>query len=283
MYSWMTATAHRVIALVLALAAGALLLAGAAGPASRAEAQESAIDEALRRGVLKVGMSTFVPWAMRDKEGNLVGFEIDVARRLAEDLGVEASFVPTAWDGIIPALLARKFDVIISGMTVTTKRNLTVNFTEAYAHSGMRLVAHAKDAAGMASLAEYDRPEVVFAQRRGSTPAEFVRRTLPRATVNLFDEDGQAFLEIVNGRATATFAYDPTPAEWLSRYPDLLYAPIDRVYNEGSEAFAVRRGDPDTLNVLNNWIRLRWRDGFLKERADFWFRTRDWEDLMPAG
>ena len=62
-----------------------------------------------------------------------------------------------------------------------------------------------------------------------------------------------------------------------------LYAPIDRIYNEGSEAFAVRRGDPDTLNVLNNWIRLRWRDGFLKERADFWFRTRDWEDLMPAG
>ena len=280
MYTRMAA-ARRAVALIPALAAGALLLAGAPGPASRAEAQESAIDEALRRGVLRVGMSTFVPWAMRDREGALVGFEIDVARRLAEDLGVEARFIPTAWDGIIPALLARKFDVIISGMTVTTKRNLVVNFTEAYAHSGMRLVAHAERAAGMARLADYDRPEVVFSQRRGSTPAEFVRRELPRATVNLFDEDGQAFLEIINGRATATFAYDPTPAEWTSRYPDLLYAPIDRIYNEGSEAFAVRRGDPDTLNVLNNWIRLRWRDGFLEERADFWFRTRDWEDLMP--
>ena len=80
----------------LALAAGALLLAGAPGPADHAEAAESAIDDVLRRGVLNVGMSTFVPWAMRDKEGNLVGFEIDVARRL-EDLGVEANFVPTAW------------------------------------------------------------------------------------------------------------------------------------------------------------------------------------------
>ena len=267
----------------LALAAGALLLAGAPGPADQAEAAESAIDDVLRRGVLNVGMSTFVPWAMRDKEGNLVGFEIDVARRLAEDLGVEVNFVPTAWDGIIPALLARKFDVIISGMTVTTQRNLTVNFTEAYAHSGMRLVAHAEKAAGMTSLADYDRPEVVFSQRRGSTPAEFVRRKLPNATMNLFDEDGQSFLEIINGRSTATFAYDPTPAEWISRYPQLLYVPIDQLYNEGSEAFAVRRGDPDTLNVFNNWIRLRWRDGFLEERADFWFRTRDWEDLMPAG
>ena len=271
--------AHRAL---VSAAAVLLLLAGAAGPASRAEAQDSAIDDIQRRGVMNVGMSTFVPWAMRDKEGNLVGFEIDVAKRLAEDLGVEANFVPTAWDGIIPALLARKFDVIISGMTVTTQRNLTVNFTEAYAHSGMRLVAHAEAAAGMTRLEDYDKPEVVFSLRRGSTPAEFVRRTLPNATMNLFDEDGQSFLEIVNGRATATFAYDPTPAEWVDRYPDLLYVPIDRVYNEGSEAFAVRKGDPDTLNVFDNWIRLRWQDGFLKERADFWFRTRDWEDLMPA-
>ena len=272
-------TAHRAL---LSAAAVLLMLTGAAGPASRAEAQDSAIDDVQRRGVMNVGMSTFVPWAMRDKEGNLVGFEIDVAKRLAEDLGVEVNFVPTAWDGIIPALLARKFDVIISGMTVTTQRNLTVNFTEAYAHSGMRLVAHAEAAAGMTRLEDYDKPEVVFSLRRGSTPAEFVRRMLPNATMNLFDEDGQSFLEIVNGRATATFAYDPTPAEWLDRYPDLLYVPIDRIYNEGSEAFAVRKGDPDTLNVFNNWIRLRWQDGFLKDRADFWFRTRDWEDLMPS-
>lgn len=269
-------------ALVCAAAAALSLAVGAAGPAGRAEAQDSAIDDVQRRGVMNVGMSTFVPWAMRDKAGNLVGFEIDVARRLAEDLGVEVNFVPTAWDGIIPALLARKFDVIISGMTVTTQRNLTVNFTEAYAHSGMRLVAHAEAAAGMTRLEDYDRPEVVFAQRRGSTPAEFVRRALPNSAMNLFDEDGQAFLEIVAGRATATFAYDPTPAEWVDRYPDLLYVPIDEIYNEGSEAFAVRKGDPDTLNVLNNWIRLRWQDGFLQERADFWFRTRDWEALMPG-
>ena len=161
MYTWKAAAQRALVCAAAALS----LVVGAAGPASRAEAQDSAIDDVQRRGVMNVGMSTFVPWAMRDKAGNLVGFEIDVARRLAEDLGVEVNFVPTAWDGIIPALLARKFDVIISGMTVTTQRNLTVNFTEAYAHSGMRLVAHAADAAGMSRLEDYDRPEVVFAQR----------------------------------------------------------------------------------------------------------------------
>ena len=72
-----------------------------------------------KRGTLKVGMSTFVPWAMRDKQGDLIGFEIDVATKVAEDMGVEVEFVPTAWSGIIPSLLAKKFDVIIGGMSIT--------------------------------------------------------------------------------------------------------------------------------------------------------------------
>lgn len=60
-------------------------------------------------------MATFVPWAMRSKEGALVGFEIDVATKVAADMGVEIEFVPTAWSGIIPALLADNFDIIIGG------------------------------------------------------------------------------------------------------------------------------------------------------------------------
>ena len=90
---------------------------------------------------MKVGMSTFVPWAMRDKDGNLIGFEIDVATKVAEDMGVKVEFVPTAWSGIIPALIAKKFDLIIGGMSITPQRNLTVNFTVPYAHSGQQMAA----------------------------------------------------------------------------------------------------------------------------------------------
>ena len=262
------------------IAVFAVLAVSVLGVAGTASAQDSTIDQIMRRGTLNVGLSTFVPWSMRDKEGELIGFEIDVAKRLAEDLGVDVNFVPTAWDGIIPALIAGNFDVIISGMTVTPQRNLTVNFTVPYAHSGMRLVAH-KDMAGtLTTLEDYNDPDVVFSLRRGSTPASFVQATLPKATLNLFDEDGQSFLEIVNGRATATFAYDPTPATWVERYPDVLYVPIDQVYNQGAEAFAIRKSDPDTLNVFDNWIRLRWQDGWLKERNDYWFRGRDWADQV---
>jgi len=270
----------RLFIMTMAFVALVIVLTGL-GSAQQASAQESTIDQIIQRGQLNVGMATFVPWAMRSKSGELIGFEIDVAKALAKDLGVEVNFVPTAWDGIIPALLAGKFDVIIGGMTVTTKRNLTVNFTDAYAHSGMRLVVNKKLAEGRTKIEQFNDPAVTFSGRRGSTASAYVQKTMPKANLRLFDEDGQSLLEVVNGRAMAVFAYDPTPTIWLQRYPDVLDAPIKTIFNQGSEAFAVRRGDTHTLNVFNNWIALHWQDGFLQERNDYWFRTRDWADQVP--
>ena len=95
---------------------------GSAGQIQQELIQESTIEQVIKRGILKVGMSTFVPWAMKDKTGKLIGFEIDVATRLAEDLGVKIEFTPTKWAGIIPALLTGKFDVIIGGMSIQIGR-----------------------------------------------------------------------------------------------------------------------------------------------------------------
>ncbi len=110
--------------------------ASLAGKLQQQMVQESTIEQVMKRGTLRVGMSTFVPWAMKDKTGKLIGFEIDVARKLAADMGVKIEFVPTKWAGIIPALLTGKFDVIIGGMSVRPDRNLKVNFTLPYDYAG---------------------------------------------------------------------------------------------------------------------------------------------------
>src|SRR4051812_26645890 len=121
---------------------------------------------------------------MRAKDGSLIGFEVDVATQVAEDLGVKIELVPTAWDGIIPALLAGKFDVIIGGMSITPSRSLTVNFTNAYAHSGLQLAANRELAPAIGSYADLDRPEVTIAIRRGVAPATaFLQKSIPLATV----------------------------------------------------------------------------------------------------
>ena len=122
-----------------------------AGDATTEQAAASALEQIKKRKTLRVGFSTFVPWAMRNSKGDFIGFEVDVAKKLAADNGWEIEHIPTAWDGIIPALIAGKFDVIIGGMSATPKRSQTVNFTIPYAYSTISMSANKKLAGGFSS------------------------------------------------------------------------------------------------------------------------------------
>lgn len=262
-----------------AAAAMGLALPASAQSATQALSSESVIESIQEEGVIRIGLSLFVPWSMRDVNGELIGFELDVGRQLAEDMGVEVEFVPTSWDGIIPALLGGNFDVIISGMSVTPSRNLTVNFTDPYAFSGLAILANAEMTEGM-SLEDYNSPDVIFAARRGATPATVIARQFPEAQLLLFDEDGASAQEVLNGNAHATMASQPTPNREAARYPGVLTVPFDELYDPRGEAFAMRKGDPDALNFFNNWIAQQWRSGWLEERHDYWFAGDEWADQV---
>ena len=239
--------------------------------------QESTIEKVMRRGVLKVGMSTFVPWAMKDKTGDFIGFEIDVARRLAMDMGVDVEFIPTKWSGIIPALLTGKFDVIIGGMGIRPDRNLKVNFSIPYDTTGMSLVASKDKAAGMNSLEDFNSPDVSIAARLGTTAADAAKKAMPKATLRLFDDESQAIQELLNKRVHAVVASAPLPAFQTLEHPEELFVPLEETFTVEPIGFAVRKSDFDTLNYLNNWIRVVQAEGWLKERKHYWFETRDWE------
>ena len=235
-----------------------------------------------KRGTLKVGMSTFVPWAMRDKQGGLIGFEIDVATKLAADMGVEVEFVPTAWSGIIPSLLAKKFDVIIGGMSITAQRNLTVNFTTPYAHSGQMMAANTKLAGNYTTIADYNQASVTIACRRGATPCKAAQKLFPKSTLRQFDDDAQAFQEVVNGNAHAMISSAPKPRFWSEAYQNEVFVAFDgENLTRGNEGFALRKGDSDALNFFSNWIVVNTSSGWLKERHDFLFKNRSgWKDMV---
>jgi len=242
--------------------------------------EESALEQVLKRGTLRVGMSTFVPWAMQDKTGNLIGFEIDVATRLAKDMGVKAEFVPTKWAGIIPALLTAKFDVIIGGMGILPQRNLKVNFTIPYDVTGMSIVANKDLAGSFKGLEDFNRPDVVIAVRLGATPVAAAQRFMPKAQLRKFDDESQAVQELLNGKAHAVIASAPMPAFQALKYPDKLFLPIRGTFTKEPIGFALKKGDVDTLNFFNNWITVVQAEGWLEERKHYWFETRDWEDLV---
>ncbi|MCF8113182.1 MAG: transporter substrate-binding domain-containing protein [Desulfotignum sp.] len=243
-------------------------------------AKESIIEKIQKDKVIRVGMSTFVPWAMKDKHGKLIGFEIDVARQLAKDMGVDVEFVPTAWSGIIPALMTGKFDVIIGGMGITAERNLKVNFTAPYDYSGMSMVAHRKKAQGFSSLADFNKKDVKIAVRMGTTAEQAARRFLPKASLRLFENESQALQELNLGRVHAVVSSAPMPVFHALKYPEKLFVPLKENFTREPIGFAIRKGDYDALNYFNNWIINQHASGFLKEKKAFWFESRDWEDLV---
>lgn len=262
-----------------------ILLLGSSSISQAASVQQeisssSVIESIKKRGVLKVGMDIFQPWAMKDKNGEFIGFEIDVARRLAEDMGVKVEFIPTAWSGIIPALLTGKFDVIIGGMGITAKRALQVNFTQPYEYSGMSIVAYKELAAGFDSLDDFNKSEVQIAVKLGTTAAAAAKKYLPKATLRMFDGEPQAYQELRNGKVHAVVGSAPKPAFEAVDYPDTLFLPIQGTFTKEPIGFALRKGDPDALAYFNSWISLVELEGWLAERQDYWFGTKDWTGLV---
>ncbi len=251
-----------------------LLISGAG------QCQESIIDKIQKQGVIRVGMSTFVPWAMKDKQGELIGFEIDVARKLAQDMGVKVEFVPTAWSGIIPALLTGKFDVIIGGMGITPERNLKVNFTIPYEYSGMSMVAHKVKAEGFSTIDDFNTKDVVIAVRMGTTAEQAVRKHMPNARLKLFENESQALQELNLGRVHAVVSSAPMPVFHALKYPDKLFVPLKETFTKEPIGFALKKGDHDALNFFNNWILNMQAQGFLKEKNAYWFESKKWESLV---
>jgi polar amino acid transport system substrate-binding protein len=248
-----------------------LLTAGPAG-ATEKKTEES--------GPLMVGVSTFVPWAMQDKDGNYIGFEVDVATALAKDLGRKVEFVPTKWSGIIPALLTGQFDIIISGMSITPERAEKVAFSVPYDYSGMDIVANKERAAGFSSLEDFNKPDVILAARTGGSAKAAVEKYLPKAQIRWFDEESQALQEAVSGRAHAFVSSAPLPALEAARRPTVLFHPIKDTFTKEPIGMALRRGDTELMTQVNAWIEKKEADGTLQKMREYWFQNNEWESRL---
>ena len=242
-------------------------------------AKSSIIDKVMRKGTLRVGLSSFVPWAMQDKKGEWIGFEIDVAKKLAEDMGVKIEFVPTKWEGLIPSLLTGKFDLIVAGMTGTPQRALKINFTNPYDYSGMNVVVHKDFMGGVTHYLDLDKKGNTIVSRVGTTGAALAKETYKNAKVRLFPDEGPMVQELLNGKATALLASAPQPAQLAAKYPDTLMF-LDKNLVQQPICIGVPKGDPDTLAYLNNWITTVRNNGFIEKKVNYWWKSLEWEALL---
>ena len=239
-------------------------------------AKASAIEEILKRGKLLVGLEAgYQPFEMQDEKGNIVGFDVDMAYELGKAIfgkGGEKKVVimNTAWEGIIPSLMTHKFDIIMAGMTVLQSRNLKVNFCEPYYYIGQCLLINKKDKDKYKSYKDLNKKGIIVTSKLGVTGAFTAERLMPNAELRLFKTEAEGALQVANGLADAYIYDEPQVRVFAAKYKDTTIGLFEPLTYEPL-AWAIRKGDPDFLNFLNNFLRQVRGDGRWDQLKQKWF------------
>lgn len=238
--------------------------------------ERSTLNQVIRRGELRVGLEAgYMPFEMLDRNGNLIGFDIDLARKMASVLKVKVRFVNTQWDGIIPALLTDKFDLLMGGMTITPERNIQVNFTRPYIVVGQTALLPKKHDGKITEHTQLDDPQYIVTSKLGTSGDLTAKRFFPRAQLKRFESESDAALEVRNGRADA-FIYDsPFIAIYAQRYAESV-THLPEPFTKENLGWAIRKGDPDFLNWLDNFLDAIRNDGTYDLLYKRWFESTAW-------
>ena len=240
-------------------------------------AKKSTLESILKKGELRVGFEAgYMPFEMTNKKGGFVGFDIDMAKEMAKSMGVKFVPVNTAWDGIIPSLITDKFDIIMSGMTVTQERNLKINFANPYIIVGQSILINNKHMGKINSYKDLNDPKYVVTSKLGTTGEQAVKRLIPKCTYKSFETEPEAALEVVNGKADA-FVYDlPYCVVFMAQQGAGKLVFLDKPFTFEPLAWGVRKGDPDFLNWLNNFLNQIKNDGRYERIYNKWIKSTGW-------
>lgn len=149
--------------------------------------------EALRIGV----EGAYPPFSWKEADGTLKGFDIEIALALCENMGRVCELVEQDWDGMIPALMAKKFDAIIASMSVTEERMKLIDFSGKYYNTPNNFVA--RKGTGLDGFATGLRGKTVGVQR-GTTHQCFMEKAFPGADLRLYGTQEEVFLDLAAGR-----------------------------------------------------------------------------------
>ncbi len=207
------------------------------------------------------------------------GFDIDLAREMARDLGVDFAPVNTRWTSIIPSLTLGRCDIIISGMSVTEQRRRKVDFSDPYMRVGQTVLVNRKLAGQVSSHSDLNDPAYSVASKPGTTGEDAVRRFMPEASYLPFDSELTAAKAVASGEVDA-FVYDrPFNATFIAMHGDEDVAFLDEPFTDEAIAFAIRKNDPDFLDWLNAFLAKLRSDGRYDKLRSKWFESTDWFDL----
>jgi polar amino acid transport system substrate-binding protein len=249
-------------------------LAALPGPA---RAQGLTVAALRAAGHLKVGCeAAYVPFTFRDDKGAIVGYDVDLAKLVWGASGIEPEFVDTAWAGVIPALYAGKFDLIMSAMSYTAERVKRVAFSIPYAEASQALLIRAGDAAVIQRVEDLNGK--VIGLKVGS-PGEVLQKVLAEQKglvykdVRLFDHHPQAYAALERGTVDVVFNTVPSLAIVIKEAPG-RFAMVRGAGADNWAGIAGRREDTDLIRHVDAVLTQLKADGRLYRLQEKWFGFR---------
>jgi polar amino acid transport system substrate-binding protein len=243
---------------------------------------------------LRVGMEcTYAPFNFRTPAGEMAGYDVDVALGVAERIGAEVEYVCQRWDGMIPALLANKFDLIVASMSITEARKEQIDFSIPYRVSIGRILGPTDRALVLFDDAGEPIPEAFsglrFGVERASTYADWVAAKLPEARIQLYDGTQPMLLDLRNGRV------DIAITNPMKAYLDFLSQPDGAGFEFVSPAIdepaffgvgvgiGIRKGQDELVERINAALAEMIADGTLESYSlkyfPFAINPESWEGV----
>ncbi|SMF57920.1 transporter substrate-binding domain-containing protein [Pseudobacteriovorax antillogorgiicola] len=221
-------------------------------------AQADTLKDIQSKGVIKVGMEPgFLPFEMRTKSGEYVGFDIEMMNAFAKFLGVKTEFISTKWDGIIPGLMAKKYDVVVSGMTITPARRKAVLFSEPYYKAGLKVLMRPELAKTVRNLKDLDQKKHKIVVKLGTTGDIFVGKSISKAKVRKLDSEADAAQSVLLGRMDA-FIYDKPYLELYAESKKGKVSLMPDVLSEEYFGLAARKQDQSLVTKFNEFL-AKWK------------------------
>ena len=215
----------------------------------------------------------YPPFSSVDEKGQLLGFDVDITNALCEQMKVKCTIVKQDWDGMIPGLLARKFDAIISTMDITEERKKRIDFSGKYQHVPAHFAA--KKGATIELTQAFMKDKKIAVQRATSMDT-YVSDNFPDTEIKRYGSYDEAYLDLKSGRVDYVLADTASVMDGLVNKSNGEYSLVGpglsdkKWFGEGA-GVALRKGDGDLKAMFNKAILDIRANGKYKQINDKYF------------
>ncbi len=250
------------------------LLVGFALPAAA-----DTLEEIVQRGELRVAVQTQgPPFSFVDKNGVRTGSSVEFCKLMAEEMGVKVTFLDYDWDGLIPALLSKKADILAADMTATLKRALKVSFTDPFYYTGAVVFTKKGKGANFRTVEDCNKENVTIAVLLGSTGEAEAKRFFPKANIKSYKGGGPLVINaVLSGHADIGVNDETAVIGQMQEFPPDSIEILPIRLTKQPLAFAVRPEDTHLLQWINLFFAWIKEDGRYDANIHYWVKTLDWK------